>query len=74
MDRNLNRRVEVVFPVENPDHIHHLRENVLEAYLHDNARARVMHADGTYSRITPKNEDKKIDVQEWLMNRSYKKS
>jgi len=74
MDRNLNRRVEVVFPVENPDHIHHLRENVLEAYLHDNARARVMHADGTYSRITSKNEDKKIDVQEWLMNRSYKKS
>lgn len=73
MDRNLNRRVEVVFPVENPDHIHHLRENVLAAYLHDNARARVMHSDGTYSRIAPKDEDKKVDVQEWLMNRSYSK-
>jgi polyphosphate kinase len=74
MDRNLNRRVEVVFPVENPDHIHHLRENVLEAYLHDNVRARVMHADGTYSRLTSKDDGKKVDVQEWLMNRSYKKS
>ncbi len=73
MDRNLNRRVEVVFPVENPDHIHHLRENVLAAYLHDNARARVMHSDGTYSRLIPKDEDKKVDVQEWLMNRSYSK-
>jgi polyphosphate kinase len=74
MDRNLNRRVEVVFPVENPDHIHHLREIVLEAYLRDNSRARVMQSDGTYSRIAPKDEDHKIDVQEWLMNRSYKKS
>jgi polyphosphate kinase len=74
MDRNLNRRVEVVFPVENPDHIHHLRENVLDAYLRDNSRARVMQSDGTYSRIAPKDEDHKIDVQEWLMNRSYKKS
>lgn len=73
MERNLNRRVEVVFPIENPDHIHHLRENVLAAYLHDNARARVMHPDGMYSRIIPKEDDKKVDVQEWLMNHSYKK-
>jgi hypothetical protein len=33
-----------------------------------------MQSDGTYSRIAPKDEDHKIDVQEWLMNRSYKKS
>jgi len=73
MDRNLNRRVEVVFPVESPEHIHHLRENVLDAYLRDNSRARVMQSDGTYSRIAPKDEDHKVDVQEWLMYRSYKK-
>ena len=73
MDRNLNRRVEVVFPIESPEHIHHLRENVLAAYLHDNTRARAMYADGTYSRIAPKDDDKKVDVQEWLMNRSFKK-
>ncbi len=73
MDRNLNRRVEVVFPVESPEHIRHLRENVLDAYLRDNSRARVMQSDGTYSRIAPKDEDHKVDVQEWLMYRSYKK-
>jgi polyphosphate kinase len=74
MDRNLNRRVEVVFPVENPDQIHHLRENVLEAYLRDNVRARVMHSDGTYHRLTPKDGKHNLDIQEWLMERSYKKA
>jgi len=74
MDRNLNRRVEVVFPVENPDQIHHLRENVLEAYLRDNVRARIMHSDGTYHRLTPKDGKNNLDIQEWLMERSYKKA
>lgn len=73
MDRNLNRRVEVLFPVENPHHIHHLRENVLAAYLHDNVRARVMHSDGTYSRLTQADTEYTVDVQESLMNRSYRK-
>jgi polyphosphate kinase len=71
MDRNLNRRVEVVFPVENPNHIHHLRENVLGAYLRDNLRARVMQPDGTYQRLTPKDGKDGLDVQEWLMERNF---
>ena len=71
MDRNLNRRVEVVFPVENPRHVHHLRENVLGAYLRDNLRARAMQADGTYQRLTPKDGKDKLDVQDWLMERNY---
>jgi polyphosphate kinase len=73
MDRNLNRRVEVVFPVENPNHVHHLRENVLGAYLHDNLRARVMQTDGTYYRLAPKDGKDKLDVQDWLMERNYNK-
>jgi polyphosphate kinase len=73
MDRNLNRRVEVVFPVENPDHIHHLRENILGTYLRDNVRARSMNPDGTYTRLTSKDKDR-VDVQEWLMERKYKKA
>ena len=73
MDRNLNRRVEVVFPVEKLDHIRHLRDNVLEAYFRDNTRARVMNADGTYTRLSPKDGKHNMDVQEWLMERNYKK-
>ena len=73
MDRNLNRRVEVVFPVENKGHIHHLRDNVLGAYLRDNVRARLMHTDGTYERLTAKDGNTKLDIQEWLMARNFNK-
>jgi polyphosphate kinase len=67
MQRNLDHRVEVVFPIENPSHIRHLRINVLDAYLRDNARARVMQSDGSYTRLAPKDDESRIDVQEWLM-------
>jgi polyphosphate kinase len=72
MDRNLNRRVEVVFPVENPEHVRYLRDNVLDAHLRDNTRARLMKPDGTYVRLSPKEKEEKIDLQEWLMNQSYR--
>ena len=39
MPRNLNHRVEVVFPVESKTHIRHLRDKVLERYFKDNTRA-----------------------------------
>ena len=72
MDRNLNRRVEVVFPVENPAHIKYLRDDVLAAYFRDNTRARLMKPDGTYVRLSPREKEEKVDIQEWLMNQSYK--
>jgi polyphosphate kinase len=73
MERNLNNRVEVVFPVERPEHVHHLRENVLAAYLRDNTRSRLMKSDGTYVRLKPGEKEEKFDVQEWLVNRSFNK-
>jgi polyphosphate kinase len=73
MERNLDNRVEVVFPVEKPEHVQHLREKVLAAYLRDNTRARVMQSDGTYTRLKPREKEEKFDIQEWMMNRSYNK-
>ena len=73
MERNLNNRVEVVFPVERPEHIHHLRENVLAAYFRDNLRSRVMQSNGTYVRLKPKENEEKFDIQEWLMKRAFNK-
>jgi polyphosphate kinase len=67
MPRNLDHRVEVVFPVEDKRHICYLREKMLEAYLNDNLRARVMQTDGTYQRLQPPNEEKEMDAQELLM-------
>jgi polyphosphate kinase len=63
MMRNLDRRVEILFPVSNSRLIRHLRDDVLATYLKDNIKARVMSADGTY-RISPRgNKEKTIDAQ-----------
>ncbi len=72
MQRNLDHRVEVVFPLENPEHVRYLRDQVLEKYLHDNLRARVMQADGRYKRVKPGSAEDKIDIQDWLMSHGGK--
>jgi polyphosphate kinase len=50
MPRNLNRRVEVVFPVESPKLVRRLRDEVLEVYLTDNVNAHRMQTGGAYIR------------------------
>ena len=67
MPRNLDHRVEVVFPVEREEHIRYLRDNILGTYLEDNMSARVMHSDGTYKRLHPSDKEKGVDIQSWLM-------
>jgi polyphosphate kinase len=73
MPRNLNHRVEVAFPVEQPEHIRYLRDHILEAYLRDNMRARHMQPDGTYKRIYPADGEEELDIQNWLMQNVRKK-
>ncbi len=63
--RNLDHRVEVVYPLEKPAHVHYMKTQVLDFYLKDTLRARLMQPDGTYLRAKP--NDKPLDVQDWLM-------
>ena len=52
MDRNLSRRVEVVFPIEQPD----LKQRVIDVLrttLADTAKARELMPDGRYRRVVP---------------------
>jgi len=51
MDRNLKRRVEVLTPVEQPNLAKWLREVLLQRYLDDVGRTRVMLSDGSYRRL-----------------------
>jgi polyphosphate kinase len=67
MPRNINRRVEVLFPVSEPRLIRYLRDAVLDTYLKDNVKARLMKKDGSFSRIKPKGNEPEINVQEWLL-------
>jgi polyphosphate kinase len=60
MPRNLNRRVEVIFPVEHPRIIRRVRDEILQTYLDDQVGVRHMHADGTYS---PKTRRDGVDCQ-----------
>ena len=51
MPRNLDRRVEILFPVQDPRLIRQLRDQILGVYLADNVKAREMQSDGTYRRV-----------------------
>lgn len=56
MQRNLDRRVEVVVPVLDPEVRYYLRHEILDSYLKDNVNARLLRSDGTY-RTVPKGTD-----------------
>jgi polyphosphate kinase len=65
MPRNLNRRVEVLFPVMQPEMIKRLRDEVLHSYLHDEVGARHMNKEGAY---TPKSRRAGSDSQAWFLS------
>ncbi len=69
MPRNLNERVEVLFPVEDPRYIRYVRDDILATYLADNMKARLMSADGSYKHLTP-GKAADVNVQESLINLS----
>jgi polyphosphate kinase len=51
MDRNLSRRVEVVFPIEEPELKRRLIDEILATSLADNVKARQLFADGHWERV-----------------------
>jgi len=51
MHRNMNRRVETVFPIEDPLFRRRIRQEILENALADNMKIRWLQPDGTYYRI-----------------------
>ncbi len=72
MPRNLNNRVEVVFPVQDPRIQLYLRDHVLKTYFKDHSQARVLQPDATYKRLQPKEHDSSLGVQDWLMSNPWK--
>lgn len=67
MQRNLNHRVEVVFPVESPEHKRYLRDHALEAYRQDNVKSRRMMTDGSYVQVTAAEGQAPAGAQDILM-------
>ena len=67
MPRNLYRRVETLFPVEDPGLKVALKDQILEVHLNDNVKARRMLSNGAYERVEPKEGESRIDSQMWLI-------
>ena len=65
MTRNLDKRIELLFPVENPDHRRTVL-TVLRSMFRDNVKAWTLQADGTYRRRTPASGEEPFRVQQWL--------
>ena len=73
MERNLDRRVEVVFPVEDRGWAAEIRDEIIPAYWRDTTNAWELESDGTYRRIEPAPGESPFDVHSWLIGR-YKRS
>ncbi len=62
MERNLSRRVEILFPLIDQEIRDHLKQN-LDLMLSDNTLAFNLQQDGSYRRISKKAQDPEINSQ-----------
>mgnify|MGYP000053030079 CR=1 FL=1 len=69
MPRNLDRRIELLVPVEDPALKSRLMR-ILETYFEDNVKARVLRPDGTYVHVKPKGRRRRR-AQELLYQEAY---
>jgi polyphosphate kinase len=67
MPRNLNRRVEAIFPVSDPDIQKRLLDEILTISMVDNVKARRLLPDGTYERVRPKGDEEPVSSQDWFL-------
>ncbi|MGH9799647.1 MAG: polyphosphate kinase 1, partial [Blastocatellia bacterium] len=66
MNRNLDRRVEVLFPIEDPRLKERITHEILEPSLKDNVKMRWLKMDGGYTRPRVADE-KRFNLQEHLL-------
>ncbi len=78
MPRNLDRRIETVFPIERPQLQDEVRE-IIRLMLTDNVKARVLQPDGTWQKVstaaregTGKREPS-VSVQEYFLAKARKR-
>jgi len=66
MPRNLDNRVEILFPVS-AEYIPIVREVILGTQLKDNVKARLLLPNGKTERIYPQPEEEELDSQLWML-------
>ncbi len=66
MQRNLDRRVEALFPVEDPALKTVVRQQILDLCLADTVKARQLNSDGSYTWVKPDADHPPLDSQHSL--------
>jgi polyphosphate kinase len=68
MERNLDRRVEILFPIADEDHKSRIIDEILPAYLRDTVNSHRLLPDGTYQRVAEQTDaTEPFDVHRWLV-------
>jgi len=73
MPRNLNRRVEVDFPVQDEKLVRFVRDEILGTYLKEQAKARHMNSEGKYVRDPNFEKKNAFNSQEVFLARAAKR-
>ena len=70
MPRNIDRRVEVLFPVEDPILKQEIIENVLDVYWKDTSKSNLLQPNGNYLKVVDLIEDgtEPFNSQDYLLN------
>jgi polyphosphate kinase len=67
MPRNLDRRVEILFPIDDPRLRQTIVQDVLRVHLQDNVQARRLRPDGSYERLSPPPNTEGVNAQAWML-------
>jgi polyphosphate kinase len=62
MQRNLNRRVEIMFPLEDAEHQERVLD-ILNLMMRDNLKARLLQQDGSFVRAQPRRNERHVNAQ-----------
>lgn len=68
MPRNFRRRVELLFPIDDPRLKSRMVDGILGVTLADNVKARLLQSDGTYVRVKPEPGEPRIRSQVEFQN------
>jgi polyphosphate kinase len=68
MPRNLYRRVETLFPIEDETIKNAIKDEILNIHLKDNVKARLMLSDGSYEPVKKGEKEESFNSQEWMIN------
>ncbi len=68
MPRNFNRRIEIMFPIEDEQIREKVLREIVPLYLSDNTKARFLQTNGDYIRATRQEGEKIVSVQQLFVD------